>query len=781
MARARCARRGLSASLDPVKLFNEGRIDMARKAFLTRMTAAAAAAAALMAATVPAQAKGHRTWYVGPGGPAGSCGADTQATPFATLQAAVGCAASGDVVSVAPSAAPYPGLGWVGVSVTIQAAAGADARSVVVDESLPGDSSSSPGELLVPPSATVTVRGLTLGCVSQPCLHPVATNQGSLTLRGVTVTGGDATGVFDAGQSGGPVARLVVRDSAIVHNQSGGGSGQPNGGGVFASGVGFAHASVEIDNSTISDNSAQGRGGGVYQIGADSVSLTNDTISGNQAVFGGGLASDTSNVVSLSNTLIAGNTSTAGAPDCGGTLVDGDGGHNLIAARAGCSGVSDGQNGDVVGISDAGVEPLADNGGPTDTNALQTISPAIDQGDPATCQSSVVGSRDQRGDARRTTNRVACDIGAYDTAGSGGTIHQAWYVGPGGSDAACAGNSKTTPFATLQAAVACAAPDDVVVVAPSRTPYPGIGRVPVSLTIEAAPGATARSVIVDESRPGDGSPTPGELVVGTSAAVVVRGMTLGCVWQPCYNPIATNQGSLTLRAVMVSGGYAGGVYDAPVSGGPVARLVVRDSAIEHNALNGGTAAAFGAGVYVQGGATGASLQMANSTIGSNSAFQGGGGLYVGAADAASLTNVTIAGNEGGSSAGGILTATPGLVKLSNTLIGDNWATSTPSDCGGTLADGPGGHNLIGVSAGCSGLANGTDGDRLDVSAGTQLVGDNGGPTDTSLLIGSSPAIGHGDPATCQSAWVLSKDQRGSARRVSSRGTCDIGAYDTGGR
>jgi hypothetical protein len=288
-------------------------------------------------------------------------------------------------------------------------------------------------------------------------------------------------------------------------------------------------------------------------------------------------------------------------------------------------------------------------------------------------------------------------------------------------------------------------------------------------------------VVVDESRPGDGTPTPGELVVGASASVVVRGMTLGCIWQPCYNPVATNRGSLTLRAATISGGFAGGVYDAPLTGGPVARLVVRDSAIEHNALNGGTGAGFGAGVYVQGGSTGASLQMANSSIGSNTAFNGGGGLYVAGADAASLTNVTIAGNEGGSSAGGILVTAPSVVTLSNTLIGDNWATSTPSDCGGTLADGPGGHNLVAVSTGCSGLANGTDGDQLDVAAGTQLIAGNGGPTDTILLIGSSPAIGHGDPATCQSAFVLSKDQRGSARRVASRGACDIGAYDTGGR
>jgi hypothetical protein len=49
---------------------------------------------------------------------------------------------------------------------------------------------------------------------------------------------------------------------------------------------------------------------------------------------------------------------------------------------------------------------------------------------------------------------------------------------------------------------------------------------------------------------------------------------------------------------------------------------------------------------------------------------------------------------------------------------------------------------------------------------------------------TSPAIGAGDPATCQSSSggsaINNLDQRGVSRRVDVRLSCDIGAHDTGG-
>ena len=56
-------------------------------------------------------------------------------------------------------------------------------------------------------------------------------------------------------------------------------------------------------------------------------------------------------------------------------------------------------------VTDAGLDSLADNGGPTLTHALLTGSPAIDAADDAVCPAT-----DQRGVARV----AACDVGSFE-------------------------------------------------------------------------------------------------------------------------------------------------------------------------------------------------------------------------------------------------------------------------------------------------------------------------------------------------------------------------------
>jgi hypothetical protein len=94
---------------------------------------------------------------------------------------------------------------------------------------------------------------------------------------------------------------------------------------------------------------------------------------------------------------------------------------------------------------------------------------------------------------------------------------------------------------------------------------------------------------------------------------------------------------------------------------------------------------------------------------------------------------------------------------------------------------------------CSGLTYGVNGDQVSVPAGLLSLANNGGPTNTAALAPTSPAIGAGNPttcaqapigagsaSTCEQAPVASKDQRGDNRNATTRGGCDIGAYDTGG-
>jgi hypothetical protein len=51
------------------------------------------------------------------------------------------------------------------------------------------------------------------------------------------------------------------------------------------------------------------------------------------------------------------------------------------------------------------------------TLALTPASPAIGAGDPADCQANPVNNTDERNQTRNAKTRLACDTGAYDTAG----------------------------------------------------------------------------------------------------------------------------------------------------------------------------------------------------------------------------------------------------------------------------------------------------------------------------------------------------------------------------
>jgi len=179
-----------------------------------------------------------------------------------------------------------------------------------------------------------------------------------------------------------------------------------------------------VTNTTVSDNraSATSTGSGVAFTEGAGISLadqlTGVTVAGNVAtangpagssVAGGGVGTSTS----LANTIIAGNSpSDCGAPtatDAGGNL-DSDGTCGLSAVNGSVS------------AGKAGLRRPRLNGGPTKTQALMAGSQAIGLGLAATCEQLTgpagVADTDQRGHARDSQARGACDSGAYDTGGT---------------------------------------------------------------------------------------------------------------------------------------------------------------------------------------------------------------------------------------------------------------------------------------------------------------------------------------------------------------------------
>ncbi|MDH3925213.1 MAG: family 16 glycosylhydrolase [Xanthomonadales bacterium] len=283
--------------------------------------------------------------------------------------------------------------------------------------------------LIADPGADITVRHLVMTHGFGFQLGGAIINNGELTLDHVTVTNNlMATDSGDFWQGGGGIYNgegsvLNLVDSTVSNNSSGFAAG-----GIYS----FFNSTVNIERSTISNNLAMDVGGGLRTLG--NVSIDNSTISGNVSTpWHGGAVFSTDGVVNVSNSTVTGNSAPPGT--AGGFFLGTFGAapatlnlHNTIIASNGDFGCflapfgpgpvainsrgnsvyTDGTCAPVASdqvVADAGLAPLADNGGPTQTHALLPGSPAIDSAEHAACPAT-----DQRGVDRDS----ACDVGSYE-------------------------------------------------------------------------------------------------------------------------------------------------------------------------------------------------------------------------------------------------------------------------------------------------------------------------------------------------------------------------------
>src|SRR5262249_4183187 len=162
-------------------------------------------------------------------------------------------------------------------------------------------------------------------------------------------------GIFNGGT-------MTVSDSTIAHNSAGlFGGGIDNG-----SGSGGVHG-LTIINSTIAGNSAQ-NGGGIETF--TFLGVTDSTIADNNVGIdgsGGGLDVDLyAGSTFVDNTIVALNTSGAGSTALPSDIaghVSSSSAYDLIGT-GGAGGLTDGFNGNRVGVADPRLGALADNGGP---------------------------------------------------------------------------------------------------------------------------------------------------------------------------------------------------------------------------------------------------------------------------------------------------------------------------------------------------------------------------------------------------------------------------------
>ncbi|MEG4077683.1 choice-of-anchor Q domain-containing protein [Microcoleus sp. Pol8_D6] len=277
-------------------------------------------------------------------------------------------------------------------------------------------------------SGNVGVR-FTLGVPAGVNGAAISNQGGTVEVTSSTLSGNDAGGGSGGGIYNREGGTVKVTNSTLSGNTVGGFFEN----GLFGGGIYNDNGTVEVTNSTLSGNTATNagsRGAGIYNK-AGTVTLTNSTLSGNKAnpsnsvpsfpslsspASGGGIWNG--GTVNVKNTIIALNSATTD-PDVFGSFASG--GYNLIGDGTGSTGFT--AVGDQVGTAAAPIDPLlnplADNGGSTQTLALQRASPAINGGDPAFVLTSgpFIGPPfyDQRGIS--PFNRVSggiIDIGAFE-------------------------------------------------------------------------------------------------------------------------------------------------------------------------------------------------------------------------------------------------------------------------------------------------------------------------------------------------------------------------------
>jgi CSLREA domain-containing protein len=307
------------------------------------------------------------------------------------------------------------------------------------------------GELNIQGAVTVRGAGANRTTIDAHGIDRVfsVSQQGSLSLSGLTVTGGDATVndrtpydiaiggavlnngaltldhvalVHNKADGGGgvfstPFTTITVRDSLIAYNTAVEGGGLRLDGGATIINTTITGNSLFARDSDLPDE-VTGYGGGIDHRGTGNVTIVSSTITNNRALKAG--AGYTSGMgyapipeltetypyrTTLLNTVIANNTVNGKVQNCHvSSMVIESRGHNLANDRS-C--FLDG-SGDLPGRP-ARLSALGAHGGPTQTQLPLPGSPLIDTGGTTGCPAT-----DQRG-VRRPRGR-ACDIGAVEAS-----------------------------------------------------------------------------------------------------------------------------------------------------------------------------------------------------------------------------------------------------------------------------------------------------------------------------------------------------------------------------
>ena len=215
-----------------------------------------------------------------------------------------------------------------------------------------------------------------------------------------------------AGEDGGGgiynASQLTLSGSTLNGNSVLGNVAGTGGGAIYSLGA------ATIYNTTIAGNSSSKDGGGIENLSSSNFSLINVTLYQNTAGgAGGNLKNYFQGATSIANTIIAGGNAQVSGPDVSNDWVLTSNDYNILQTPVGGTAMTGTTTHNMT--LDPLLLPLANNGGPTQTNAEQANSPGVDAVPLANCTGASPSiTADQRGMPRGDQSDGFCDIGAYE-------------------------------------------------------------------------------------------------------------------------------------------------------------------------------------------------------------------------------------------------------------------------------------------------------------------------------------------------------------------------------
>jgi hypothetical protein len=311
--------------------------------------------------------------------------------------------------------------------------AGLTLNNLTLDNGLTGDNKNGGGAVFN--HGTMVVNGGAFTRNLAPTPDPASgtsggaiNNSGTLTVNGATFTGNSAMeggGLFNQNIA-------TINNSTFANNTAtkyGGGALVNAFGTTTVTGTTFVgntgpgggaidnDTTLVVSNSTFVNNAAGPTSGGAI-LNYGTATLTSSTLSGNTSQYAGNSIQNYGTTAQAGPPAVAAVTATltikqsiianpGGTTNCANNGVNGsvinDGGYNIE------TGNSCGLGGSSQINTDPQLQDLASNGGPTQTMAITTGSPALDVIPSGLCATST----DQRGVSRPQGS--GCDVGAYES------------------------------------------------------------------------------------------------------------------------------------------------------------------------------------------------------------------------------------------------------------------------------------------------------------------------------------------------------------------------------